>query len=233
MAGNERRRGKFVGIGLAVLALGTGSVLAGKYWRARWAEDELHARLSDGTADEVRATLLSLDQEKLDVAVDGLKDRPFSDMRQIMRREDLTEEERRQLREVMRQVRSTHMDERVEEYFDAQPEEREALLDHHIDEMLEHREQRRAQREQRGDDDSRADRERTRRQPPKRDRQKAKERMEGGDPDREKHRMTYRSKMQARMKARGLEMRGGPGGPRGGRPGGQGSDRSPSKRRGD
>ncbi len=232
MANKERSWGKVVGIGLVVLALGAGSVWAGRYWLAQRADDELRARLAGGAADEVRAALLALDKEKLDIAVDSLRDRSFSDMRQIMRREDLTEEERRQLREVMHQVRTTHMDERVEEYFDAPPEEREALLDRHIDEMLEHREQRRARREQGGDDDSRADRERMRRQPPKRDRQSAKERMEGGDPDGEKRRMTYWRKMRSRMQARGLEMRGGPGGPRGGRgPGGASPQQQRSERR--
>ena len=224
MGNTTSNRGRILGIGLCVIVLGAGGVWAGKHWRDRRADQELQAKLADGNAGDVRDALLSLDKDKVDVAVESLKDKSFSEITEVMHSEDLTDEERQELRRVRREVMMARMNERVDEYFDSPEEEREKILDRHIDEMLAFREQWRAERERR-EEEGQHDRERMRRERPRRDRQQAKERMEGGDPDRQKRMMSYWGKMRTRMQARGIEMRGGPHGMRGG-PRASGGNRS-------
>ncbi len=245
MADSARNWGKVMGIGLAVLAVGAGGVWGGRYWLDRRAENKLHAKLAAGNADEMRAALLSLDKQKLDsaegkealkITAERMRKMSFAEMMEIMRSQDVTEEQRRQLQQVGREVFRTRMDESVDEYFNAPKEEREHILDRQIDEMQEFRKQMEAYREQHKDEpETQPDRPRW--QPPQRDRQEAKDRMESGDPDRQKRMMAYWGQMRARMEARGIDMggwggggpgrRGGPGGPGGpGRPGGPGGPRS-------
>ena len=230
MADETSNRGRMLGIGLCVVVLGAGGVWAGKHWRDRRADQELQAKLAGGNANEVRDALLSLNKDKVDTAVEGLKDKSFSEIREVMRSGDLTDEERQQLRRVRHEVGMARMNERVDEYFNAPEEEREKILDRHIDEFAALREQWRAERERR-EKEGQDDRERVRRERPRRDRQNEKERMESSDPDRQKRMMSYWGKMRARMQARGIEMRGGPHGMRGGRRG-SGGDRSGGTRSG-
>ena len=155
-------------------------------------------------------------------------------------REDLTEEQRRQVRQNMREIRRAETEKRVEEYFAAKEQEKQAVLDRHIDEMLENlekmresfekrRQQWEEQRRERGEseDDEAARQERRRRMIGTAQERKA--RSEGRDPDSMARQVAYREAMRDRMQERGLEMprgpgfRGGPGrggGPGGGRPGG-------------
>ena len=155
-------------------------------------------------------------------------------------REDLTEEQRRQVRQNMREIRRAETEKRVEEYFAAKEQEKQAVLDRHIDEMLENlekmresfekrRQQWEEQRRERGEskDDEAARQERRRRMIGTAQERKA--RSEGRDPDSMARQVAYREAVRNRMQERGLEMprgpgfRGGPGrggGPGGGRPGG-------------
>ena len=219
MASMSGRRGRLLVLGAGVLVLGAGGVWAGKYWAARRAESDLHATLAAASAEEARDALLALEKDQVDDAVEAMKGRSFSEMREMMRSGDLTDEQRQKLRDVMREVGRAHMNERVDEYFAAAEEQREALLDRHIDEMMEMRERWRAEREQRREEDG-TERERPRREPPTRNLQDAKERMEGGDPDQQKRMTAYWGQMRARMQARGIEGGRGFGGMRGGRGGG-------------
>jgi|GEM_PF-2133546 len=220
MAGETRSWTRVLGIGFCVVILAVGGALAGKYLLDQRSEDGINSRLAAGSTDQMRDALLSLDREKLDsdegkkaieITAERMKDMSFSDIMEIMRSKELTEEERRRLRDVGREVMMTTMNTNVDEYFDATKEEREAVLDRHIDDWTKFREQMEAYREEHKDDpDHEAERERQRWRT--RDRQDAKSRMEGGDPDRQKRMFAYWGKMKARMEARGMNMRGGPGG---------------------
>ena len=93
-------------------------------------------------------------------------------MRESFRREDLTEEQRRELFGNMRKVFEGMMDERVDEYYAAAPEEKNDVLDRHLADWQEMRERREAEREERRKE---------------REREREEERAEGGS-DREEER---------------------------------------------
>ncbi len=154
-------------------------------------------------------------------------------------RDDLTEEQRRQAMRNMREIRRAETEKRVNEYFSAPEKEKQAVLDRHIDEMLENFEkmresfeerrqqweERRREREDTQDDEA-ARQERRRRMIGTAEERKA--RSEGRDPDMMGRHIAYRQAMRSRMQERGIEMpmgsgrRGGPGGPGGGRGSGGG-----------
>ncbi|MCP4591070.1 MAG: hypothetical protein GY842_10015 [bacterium] len=233
----EGKRGPVIIIGLAVVVLGAGGVLGGRYWLDQRAENDLLARIDSGDEAELREALLSLDREQLrseegkrtlEVTVERLRAMSFAEVMEVMRSDELTDEQRRHLRRVGGEVMRANMEKNVDEYFDAPKEEREKTLDRQLDEWMEFRKEMEAYREAHRDDEKEEGRERERgpRGRHTRDKQEAKERMEGGDPDRQKRRMFYFGQMRARAEARGLNMWGGrrgPGrghGPGGGRPGG-------------
>ncbi len=160
-------------------------------------------------------------------------------LRQTMRaQEDLTDEQRQELRRNMREAMGSMMTERVDEYYAAAPEEKDAVLDQHIDEfqerMKEWRKRREERRQEQGDD---ADQERNREEWRERMRgqrgggtsEQRKSRSESRDPDQMVRRMSYFQALRRRMTERGIEMPGGRGGwgrggggPRGGPHGGGG-----------
>jgi hypothetical protein len=157
-------------------------------------------------------------------------------IREQMQRDDLSDEQRRALREQMRAAMEARMDNRLMEYFSAPEPERAAVLDRHIDEFqkeMQEWERRRQEREQReaarGPDTQPAAERRGRPNFAAMTQQERKERMEGRSPDRQAQMMAYFTALRARAEARGIElpqwgpgrMGGGPGmggGPRGGRP---------------
>jgi len=156
---------------------------------------------------------------------------------EAMRKPDLTDKERDELRHQMHEAFEARMEQRTDEYFNAPEDERLVILDRHIDEMVKEQEEREARRKERE--------EREGQPPPPEDRragptsrpwrgpgdmtpEERKTRSETQNPDQRARRMAYRQAMHARMEARGLQPRGpggrgGPGGPgeRGG-PGGGG-----------
>ncbi|MFH0982165.1 MAG: hypothetical protein V2A79_11560 [Planctomycetota bacterium] len=237
-----RSWGKVLGIGLGVVVLGAGGVWGGRYWLGHRTENDLQAKLTAGNAQEMRDALLALDEEKLNgeegkkalaVTAERMKSMSFSEMMDVMRSKDLTEEQRRHLREVGREVMMASVNKNVDEYFAAPKEQREALLDRQMDEWIKFREQMQAYREAHKDDpEDQAEREHW--QAPTRDRQEAKERMEGGDPDQQKRMFYYFGQMRARAEARGINMWGGHGGGMGGGRGGSDSRESdrPGRSRG-
>jgi hypothetical protein len=161
----------------------------------------------------------------------------FEQFRNAMRDETLTDEQRRELFERMREAREREMDQRVAEYFGASEAERVAVLDKHIDEMEARRREWEARRAERGDEDDRPrDRDETPEQREARRRERfgsqsqaeRKTRSESRNPDQQGQRMAYFSAMRDRMAARGIEApRGGPGGRGFGGPGGGGGGRGP------
>ncbi len=137
--------------------------------------------------------------------------------REVMDREDLSDDQRRQAFRNMRDVGRTQREARMNEYFDATTqEEKNAILDAQIDEFSKRREERRQQREQR-EAEGENDRERMQQlfQPPSQQERKA--RSENRNPDQTARNMAYMSAMRSRMSERGISMGGGRGGPGGGR----------------
>ena len=148
-------------------------------------------------------------------------------VREAFNREDLTDEQRQELRTNMREVWRSAMQERLNEYFAASPEQQVVILDRQIDEMLEGRQRREAeranrqgpegQRANRGQGDNQAqptDGQRrgrgswSRGDRPRPTQQERKQRSEARNPDETAQRMAYYTAMRARMQERGIEMRG-------------------------
>ncbi len=161
-------------------------------------------------------------------------------MRDTMSREDLTDEQRRQIAENMRTVWEEEINKRVDEYFAASDEEKNAVLDRQIDEFQERMkewEQRRKEEEKKEGEKERADQgQRFAGMFGQQSREQRKERSETRDPDRAARQMAYFAAVRSRATERGIKMpmggggfRGGPGGGPGAGPGARGSrpDRGP------
>lgn len=200
-----------------------------------------------GYAGEPESTLpedLQVEALKKDVEDPG---KMMDKMREARRREDLSEEQRRELRDNFRTVFEERMNQQMDVYFTATPEEQVALLDEQIDRFQEQagdwerrREEWRKEREARekeraangetGEGESEEDRRQSwRDRRANMDRSERKERSETRNPDQMARRMAYFSAIQKRASERGVRMPfgrggrgGGPGrgGPRGGGSGG-------------
>lgn len=171
-----------------------------------------------------------------ELTVDALKasatdpQKAMETVREAFHREDLTEEQRHQVARNAHTVREAVMDERMDEYFKAGPDEKNAILDQQIDEFQKLREtweQRRREREKEraAEKASSTDDERERDRGP-RDRgrfsrpqtqQERKERSEARSPDQRGRQMAYFNALRKRMADRGLQTprfgsrgRGGP-----------------------
>ena len=135
-------------------------------------------------------------------------------MRDMIRREDLTDEQRRELRSNMRDVFRTMMRERMDAWYAAETDaEKTAILDQQIDEFEARRaewERRRAEAEE--SEEGRADRERFRQMFATPSKEERKARSESRNPDQTARMMGYFSAMRKRMEQRGIQPPGGPGG---------------------
>ena len=139
-------------------------------------------------------------------------------MRESFRRDDLTDEQRRELRGNMREVWTSALNERVDEYYDVPESKREAMLDRHIDEMAERMaewEARRREREAERKDGASEDRGRPRFASATR--QERKQRSESRNPDQSARAMVYFNNLRARAADRGITMPGRRPGQRSGR----------------
>ena len=182
--------------------------------------------------------------DETQVALSIPKDAPMEErfaamekFREQMRREDLTDEEREKLGDSMRRMWESEMQDRVNEYFEADPEERERILNRHIDDMEQWRkmmDERRKEEEQKARDEGKSDeevekereqqRERWRDRMRSASREERKERSETRNPNEMAHRMAYFSAMRKQAEKRGGQLPGSGGG--GGRgPGGGGPPR--------
>jgi vacuolar-type H+-ATPase subunit I/STV1 len=157
--------------------------------------------------------------------------RMMNTVRDTMRRDDLTDEQRRQVAENMRKVWEDTMQKRVEEYYAAaSDEDRKAILDRQIDEF----EQRRKEwEERRKQDEKKAGKDGAERGPGFRglfgpqSKEERKERSESRDPDKAARQMAYFAAVRERMGERGIKAPFGPGGGFGGGPGGPRPGRGP------
>jgi hypothetical protein len=143
-----------------------------------------------------------------------------------MRKPDLSEKERDELRHKMHEAFEARMEERTDEYFKAPEDQRLVILDRHIDEMLKEQEEREARRREREEregpppEDRAGPTSRPWRGPGDMTPQERKTRSETRNPDESARRMAYFQAMRERMEARGVQPPHGPGGRRG--PGGPG-----------
>ncbi len=139
-------------------------------------------------------------------------------MRDTMDRSDLTDDQRRQIAMNMRDAFDSMLQERVDEYYNATPEQKDEVLDRHIDEFQQRRrefEERREQERPRDDATTNNDeerRDRWRRSFRDMSQAERKTRSETRNPDERARRMAYFSAVRNRMQQRGLQPPGGPGG---------------------
>lgn len=190
--------------GVAVLTLG------GTVWGLlRW------------TGDEESDLPVELTVENLKAQIKEDPGQGMETIRQVSRREDLTDEQRREVFGNMREVWQTQMAERVDEYFAAADDEKEALLDRHLDEWQERskemsqrreqweRERKEAEAKEESDEDQEDWRERMRNRWGSRTQQQRKEHSESRDPDQSARMMAYFTALRSRASARGISMWGG------------------------
>ena len=154
-------------------------------------------------------------------------------MREARNRDDLSEEQQRELRDNVRSVFEETMNRRMDQYFTAAPEEQTALLDEQIDQFQEMaadwerrreewrkereaRDKERAENKEAGKEDGEQDRRQEwRDRMANMDRTERRERSQSRDPNQTARRMAYFNAMQKRAAERGVKMpfgRGGRGG---------------------
>jgi len=147
-------------------------------------------------------------------------ERGFETMRQVMEREDLTDEQRRQIMDNMRAVREERERKELDEYFKASEERRKQILDKDIDEMQERWKEMEQRRAENPNPPNEQMRERMRNMwgGGSASREERKSRSESRNPDERARRMAYRQAREGRMKERGITppQWGGPGGRGGG-----------------
>lgn len=139
-------------------------------------------------------------------------------VRDAMRRDDLTDEQRRQVAMNLRNLWQSRLQERVDEYFATPDENKTAVLDQHIDSFMERMKQWDEQRKKDNDQPSDANRQRMRQMFGGRSAQERKEASESRNPDQTARTMAYFAAVRARAQQRGIQMPRGPG-----RRGGRGS----------
>ena len=142
----------------------------------------------------------------------------FEKMRDTIRRDDLSEEQRRQVGRNMREVGRQMMQERVTEYFSAPTvDEKKAILDKQIDEFMTMRaewEKRREEREKKGEGEDEQPEPPPGFAAPSQEERKA--RSESRSADEMAQVMAYFSAVEHRATERGIKMPGpSPGGPGG------------------
>jgi hypothetical protein len=156
-------------------------------------------------------------------------------MRSLRDRDNLTDEQRRQIRENMRETFRSMMDERANEYFNAPDDKKDEVLDRHLDEFEQRRREWEAERarDRNGPERPPADgppRDGARRRGPFNSTPaERKARSESRSPDQRAKHMAYHRALRKRAEERGINLpfgRGPGGGPpgQGGRPGGRGGD---------
>ena len=139
---------------------------------------------------------------------------------------EMTEEQRRELRHNVRQVHRSMLDEHLAEYSAAAEQERQAILDKHIDEFQKRMAEWRKRQEEQG---NREDQERPkwREMFGSRTREERKADSESRNPDDMARRMAYFTAVRERMAERGIEMPFGRRGMGGRGPGMGGRGRGP------
>ncbi len=148
-----------------------------------------------------------------DLSVEALKARAGEPgrlretMRETMRRDDLTDEQRRKVAMNLRSIWRARMKERIDEYFDAADEDKNSILDKHIDSFLKRMKEWEAQRKK---EEGAVDRESMRRLFASRSKQERKESSESRNPDETARTMKYFAAIRDRATDRGIQLPRGP-----------------------
>lgn len=138
-------------------------------------------------------------------------------VRELFDRQDLTDEQRRELADNLREVGRSMMNDRFGEYFNAPADERQAVLDKHIDEFQKMRKEMEARRK--AGQNEEGEKPDPRGFLANRTRQERKAESESRSADEMARGMAYFTALRKRMGERGIEMPGPPGrGGPGGRP---------------
>lgn len=205
---NEKKNAKTLIIaGVLVVALGAGA----------WG---LTVAFSEPPRDDTRQLLAQSPEDAAKL---------FDEMRRKMDDPSLTDEQRNKFREEFDRLRDARQDEAVAEYYAAKDEDREAVLNKHIDEFekwRKMREDREREEEEKAKADGKTEEEREKEREQERDRwrkmrenrskEQRKADSESRNPNQRAQRMAYRRAMREQMKARGIEPpRWGGGGGRG------------------
>ncbi len=133
-------------------------------------------------------------------------------LRGSFRRDDMTDEQRQELRRNMRLAGRAVMREHLDEYFNADPADQEAVLDQHIDELAAQMDAWRNRREEGQRDRNRERGNRERRNRPTPTKQQQKSRAESRNPDEAAQQMVYFAALRAQAQARGVNVGRGMGG---------------------
>jgi len=173
-----------------------------------------------GHAPDPTGLPAELSRENLKAQSAADPDKLRETMHETMQRTDLTEDQRHEIMRRMRELWQAEFDKRINEYMNAPPDQKNAILDKHLDEMQKRMKEEEARRQQ----------EHAQRPPttqPSQHRpdfasmspQERKTRAESRNPDQTARHMAYFSALRARATARGIQMpfAGGPGGGGGGR----------------
>jgi len=203
-----------------VIAVGLGGTGVAAYWLLG-RPSRIERDLSSGDSARVVAALAAMDNSTFDAdenatlrrqALISLKKTPVEQLMDRMRDPQLSEEERTRLRENLWALMREDMERKVSACLDAPADQQQAILDEHIDEMLEFTSAMRAYHEKhKNDPDYQAERARSRdawRSPSRQDR---KAQMEGTNPDQMARMFRYLSKMYARASERGIDFGRGAG----------------------
>lgn len=196
--------------GIAAVVLGGGAMIV----------RDRTAKAKDPAAPPTEYSVASL---KADMTEPG---KMMEKLRDAADREDLSDEQRRQIGRNMRDAMQTLMRERMDEYFTANEDDKKKILDRHIDEwqtQMERWERQREEAEKRGEDTEGGFRRMF--GPGPQTQEERKVQAESRNPDQMAKAMSYFMAVQKRMTERGMKMPWGPGG-RGG-PGGRRPGRGP------
>jgi len=226
MTSSPSSKWKAIWISAAVVVVGVGG-----FYTVAAMTDRAPRDLASGDTTRVLDALATMDKDALSdernqqlrrKAFETLKGAPLEQVFDRLHSDDLTDAQREHLEDNLRQLMREDMERKVNEYFAATTDqERDRILDQHIDDFKRFRERMRAYREKIKDDPKRqadADRRRSRRWAPSK--QQRKDRMENTSPDRRARMFQYFMKMRARAEKRGEDM-GGPFGHRRAGSGGQ------------
>lgn len=203
-----------------VIAVGLGGTSLAAYWLIG-RPSQVERDLTSGDSTRVVAALAAMDTSAFDAdenaalrsqALLSLKKTPVDQLMDRMRNPQLSEEERTRLRENLWALMREDMEQKVSACLDAPADRQQAILDEHIDEMLEFTSAMRAYHEKhKNDPDYQAEQARSRDawRPPSRQDRKAQ--MEGTNPDQMARMFQYWSKMYARTSERGIDFGRGAG----------------------
>lgn len=196
------------------------AVLVGGYYTVGAITGGVESDLASGDSKRVLDALSRMDGESLASAdnealrrqaLDTLKKAPLEETFGRLQSKDLTDEQRAALEQNMRDLMMDDMNQKVDEYLEATEEQRDAIMDRHLDEWQEFMKKMSEYQEKNKDNpeyQEYQERQRTQRGAPSK--QDRKQWMEGTSPERMGRMMQYWVKMQARAKERGMDFgRGG------------------------